>query len=210
MKKIISGITIITAMIVTACNNGGPENNHVGHDMTKMEAPKQQHSSASDEMEVKPLTVAFNQVDGKAAATIKEIVEHYLQTKNALANDNANEAAKEGKSIVTSMGKLDKSLLTVAQKEVFEQYSDQLETSAVKISETAGDIALQRQHFVDMSEGIYAMVKAFGGGRPVYHAHCPMAQDNKGAMWISETKEIRNPYFGEKMISCGTIKEVIQ
>ena len=40
----------------------------------------------------------------------------------------------------------------------------------------------------------------------LYHDHCPMAQDNKGAMWLSETKEIRNPYFGDKMMTCGSVE----
>jgi len=34
-----------------------------------------------------------------------------------------------------------------------------------------------------------------------------MAGDGKGAIWISETKEIKNPYYGKKMLSCGSMKE---
>ncbi|MNG29248.1 hypothetical protein D3C84_1146450 [compost metagenome] len=44
----------------------------------------------------------------------------------------------------------------------------------------------------------------------LYVHYCPMAFDNKGAVWISTTKEVRNPYFGEKMLKCGEVKETIK
>jgi hypothetical protein len=37
-----------------------------------------------------------------------------------------------------------------------------------------------------------------------------MARDNQGAMWISEVKEIKNPYFGAQMFTCGSVEEVIK
>ena len=43
----------------------------------------------------------------------------------------------------------------------------------------------------------------------LYRQYCPMAFDNKGAHWLSETEAIRNPYFGEKMLSCGQTKETL-
>lgn len=44
----------------------------------------------------------------------------------------------------------------------------------------------------------------------LYVEYCPMAFDNKGAVWVSSTKEVRNPYFGEKMLNCGEVKEIIK
>ena len=44
----------------------------------------------------------------------------------------------------------------------------------------------------------------------VYVQYCPMAFNDKGASWISSSKEIRNPYFGDKMMNCGEVKETIQ
>jgi hypothetical protein len=61
-----------------------------------------------------------------------------------------------------------------------------------------------------MSEVMYDLVKTFGAGQPLYHDHCPMYNDNKGGMWLSETKEIKNPYFGSEMPKCGTIEEIIR
>ena len=61
-----------------------------------------------------------------------------------------------------------------------------------------------------LSEDVYDLAKAFGAGQPLYHDHCPMYNENKGAMWLSEMKEVKNPYYGSKMITCGTVEEVIK
>jgi hypothetical protein len=44
----------------------------------------------------------------------------------------------------------------------------------------------------------------------VYKAYCPMANNNQGATWLSDSKEIRNPYFGDKMLKCGSLKEELK
>jgi hypothetical protein len=44
----------------------------------------------------------------------------------------------------------------------------------------------------------------------VYVAYCPMANNNEGANWLSNDKEIKNPYFGDKMLRCGSVMETIQ
>jgi len=61
-----------------------------------------------------------------------------------------------------------------------------------------------------MSEDVYALVKAFGGGQSLYHDYCPMYNDGKGALWLSETKAINNPYFGKEMPHCGNVEEMIK
>jgi len=36
-----------------------------------------------------------------------------------------------------------------------------------------------------------------------------MANNNKGAKWLSVEAEIRNPYYGDAMLSCGSVVEVL-
>jgi len=159
---------------------------------------------------VKDIAVVYTNVDANAAASIKTIVDHYLQIKNALANDNAGEAASGAKAIEEAMGKLDKSLLTAEQKTAYDTNEEEMKEHAAHIAKNGDNIKHQRSHFVQMSEVVYELVKNFGAGRPVYHDHCPMARDNQGAMWISEVKEIKNPYFGSEMFKCGRVEEVIK
>jgi acetyl-CoA acetyltransferase len=104
----------------------------------------------------------------------------------------------------------DKSLLAADQKKVYDAQEAGLKENAEHIANSTDKIEHQRKHFSSMSEGMYALVKAFGGGKTLYHDHCPMAKDGQGAMWLSETKEIKNPYFGDKMMECGSVEEEIQ
>lgn len=210
MKKIFFSVLAISAIAISACNNGGSKDEHDGHDMNNMSKDTTKHATATEDKDVKAVAVAYTNVDGKAAASIKEIVDHYLHIKNALANDDAGEAASGAKAMENAIDKLDKSLLTAEQKTAYDKNEEELKEHAEHIAKNGDKIKHQRSHFVMMSEVVYELVKNFGAGRPLYHDHCPMARDNQGAMWISEMKEIKNPYFGAEMLTCGTVEEVIK
>jgi hypothetical protein len=209
MKKTFFSLLAISAITFTACNNSGDKNEPAKHDMNSMK-DSAQHSVAADDKEVKTVAITYTSVDPKAAASIKEIVDHYLHIKNALANDNGSEAASGAKAMGEVMSKLDKSLLTADQKKVYDGIEEDLKEHAEHIGKNGDKIKHQREHFSSMSEDVYDLAKAFGGGRPLYHDHCPMYNENKGAMWISEMKEIKNPYLGSEMPTCGTVEEVIK
>jgi hypothetical protein len=160
---------------------------------------------------MKAVAVTYTNVDPKAAASLTEIVSHYLDIKNALANDNSDEAASGAKAMRKILNKLDKSFFTAEQKAVYDQDEEELKEHAEHIEKNSSDIKHQRSHFSMMSAVMYNLVKAFGGGRALYHDHCPMYNEDKGgAMWLSETIEVRNPYFGAEMLKCGTVEEVIK
>ena len=210
MKKIFFCVITIAVISFTACNNSGSKNEQEGHDMNTMNKDGTQQATATDEKEVKAIAVTYTNVDTKAAAVIKEIVDHYLHIKNALANDNGNEAANGAKAMGKVIRGLDKSLLTADQKKEYDIIEENLVEHAEHIGKNGDNIKHQREHFLMMSENVYDLAKAFGAGRALYHDHCPMYNENKGgAMWLSETKEVKNPYFGAEMPTCGTVEEVI-
>ncbi|MNY17937.1 hypothetical protein D3C86_1512860 [compost metagenome] len=75
----------------------------------------------------------------------------------------------------------------------------------------AADIEAQRALFSDLSNDFIARVKASGlNSGEVYVEYCPMALNDKGASWLSNQKDIKNPYFGESMLTCGEVKETIK
>ncbi len=76
---------------------------------------------------------------------------------------------------------------------------------------TAANAGAQRENLELLSEATFSLTKAFGANEEtLYYQHCPMANNNQGAYWLSSNKEIRNPYFGEKMLNCGSTEEVLQ
>ncbi len=46
-------------------------------------------------------------------------------------------------------------------------------------------------------------------GRDIYIQFCPMAMNNKGAIWLSTDYNILNPYYGETMLKCGVVRDTI-
>lgn len=202
MKKIFPGFLITLSVVVFSCN-----------DNASTKQKEEQTAAAHDTAEnagAKVVKASFTNVDAAVAAYIKKITDNYLQLKNALTNGKANEAGDAAKNMFEGLKGIDKSLLTAEQKSLYDQQETGLKENAEHISGSTGDIEHQREHFVSLSQGMYALAKAFGGGKTLYHDHCPMAQNGKGAMWLSETKEIKNPYFGDKMMECGSVEEEIQ
>ena len=127
-----------------------------------------------------------------------------------MVNNSGGDAAHGGKALADAISKVDKSLFSVDQKKVYDDIEDDLKENAEHIGESGADIHHQREHFSAMIEDVYELVKAFGAGRTLYHDHCPMANDDRGAMWLSEMREVKNLYFGGKMKGCVKVQEVIK
>jgi Cu(I)/Ag(I) efflux system membrane fusion protein len=73
------------------------------------------------------------------------------------------------------------------------------------------DLQVQREGFSPLSQQVIALSKQFGalGVDSVFVMHCPMAFDNRGAFWLQDNEDLKNPYFGEMMLQCGSVEEVI-
>ncbi len=148
--------------------------------------------------------------DGVKGTSANEVVTHYLHLKNALTADNSKEAATAGKAVVVAIDKIDAASLTADQKKVYDDVKDDMKEHGQHIGDNANKIEHQREHFEMLSNGLYDLVKAVGSEQTLYRDHCPMFNDNKGADWLSEVKEIKNPYLGKQMPDCGVIKEEIK
>ena len=207
MKKILFGISMLALFIVTACNNGDKSSKENDKSAMSMDTARKAVDDTSSMTEV---THSFSNIDPRLAVSLKAVVDHYLHIKNALVNNSGSDAASGGKEMANAISKVDKSLFSADQKKVYDDIEDDLKEHAEHIGENAKDIDHQREHFTMMSEDVYDLVKAFGGGQTLYHDHCPMANENKGAMWLSEMKEVKNPYFGGKKNECVKVEEVIK
>lgn len=205
MKKTILILTAITAIALTACNsNNSPKDNNMGMNHDTMPMPMQQNTQP--DKDVKMVAITFTSVDPAVASYIKSLVTDYLAVKNALVNSNETEAAAASGKMYEAMKSFDKSLLTAEQKKVYDDIESDLKEHAEHISKSKIDH--QREHFATMSKDMYDMVKAFGAGMTLYHDHCPMYSD--GSMWLSETKDIKNPFYGDKMMNCGSVEEMFK
>jgi hypothetical protein len=198
MKILILFFSIMTVAF-SACNSNKSNASQQGsHNMQNMS----QTDSASMEMSSMP--------DADNSVSIKEIISSYLVLKSALTEDNSAAAAKAGGVLHTAFKNFNKTSLTADQKKIFEEVEEDAIEHAEHIAENGGNIAHQREHFDILSKDIYDLVKNLGGGRVLYKISDQMYNKGKGAFWLSETKEIRNPYMGKAMLNSGTIQEEIK
>ena len=195
MKKVIEIIAFSTLIVLSfaACTNS----NNADKTQTTNTAVKTQIETPSS-------------TNATSTVSIGEIVKGYLSLKNALTADKTKEAATAGAALEATFKSFNKTALTAEQKKVFEDVEDDAREHAEHIGSNGGNIEHQREHFDTLSKDIYALVKAFGAGQPMYQDFCPMYNDKKGAIWLSETKDIKNPYYGKKMLSCGSMKEELK
>lgn len=138
---------------------------------------------------------------------VNDIIISYINLKNKLAKDDSKGAADNGKLLLASLNRFDIKTLTAKQKKDYLDIADDAKENAEHIGDNAGKLDHQREHFVLLSKDINDLIKIFGSHRQLYQDYCPMANDGKGAIWISEVKEIKNPYQGSKMLTCGSIKK---
>jgi Cu(I)/Ag(I) efflux system membrane fusion protein len=68
-----------------------------------------------------------------------------------------------------------------------------------------------RKPFQQVSSTMIDLEKTFSPyNKSLYVMHCPMANNNKGADWLSTTKEVRNPYYGKSMLTCGEVSKELK
>jgi len=138
---------------------------------------------------------------------ITAVAKAYFEVKNALVNDNAETAQKVVGKVTGALTKVDMGLLEGDAHRHWMALLKQLQEAAKMISETA-DIEKQREHFTMLSEAILETTESYGLEIDItYRQFCPMAFDDKGAYWLSESDEVLNPYFGDMMLRCGEVKQ---
>ncbi len=129
------------------------------------------------------------------AVDINKVIAAYLTLKDALVASNvavASEAATKLKECL--YGNTEK-----LAKDAFDK--------ATAIAES-NNLDNQRALFYPLSESVLEMaITSKSKEVKLYKQYCPMAFDNQGAYWLSDSKDILNPYFGDAMLRCGMVQE---
>ncbi|GMN11111.1 DUF3347 domain-containing protein [Croceitalea sp. MTPC9] len=134
------------------------------------------------------------------------ILSDYFSLKDVLVADDSKKAAEAGSKLAASLKAFDKSNYTAGeQKELTDIIEDATE-HAEHIAKS--EIGHQREHFKTLSKDITDMVAITGTKNTLYEQFCPMY--DKGSSWLSTKEEVRNPYYGSKMLKCGKVQKTIQ
>lgn len=172
--------------------------NHGGN--TKMDATQKETS-----MKMKDERL---EIDEKAKKALTPLFKNYFELKDALTEDDLTTAISKVKSLQQSIEQVDMKLFQGDAHQVWMDYSMEFRKNLEQANKAEG-IDQIRESFIHVSKAIVDMNRSFQPLKySTYVQHCPMANNNQGADWLSKEKEIRNPYFGSSMLSCGELKSI--
>lgn len=179
-----------------------------GHDHGKMSSgEKESMEEASQNPEDQEIPDYESPQQFKKQLT--EFFDQYIEMKDAMVASKAELAASEAKEALKALGNIDMALLKGDAHMFWMENLDKMDSALTTISES-DDLESQRAAFVDFNPVLYSKVKAFGlDEKTVYFQFCPMANNDKGAYWLSTEENIRNPYYGDMMMECGEVRETL-
>lgn len=143
------------------------------------------------------------------AFPLKLIFNHYFSIKDALVRSNVKEASAIANEFILAIGMVNMEHLNITAHDIWMKVKDDLNENTKGISRSL-KIEQQRTYFISLSKNIYDLIKVSKQETPTFFQHCPMANDGKGADWLSKENVIRNPYFGSQMLTCGKTIETIK
>lgn len=143
------------------------------------------------------------------ASQLTTIFDNYFSIKDALISSDAGTAATNAKSMAIAIKAVDMGKLSTEEHNAWMKVAKDLGGSAEAISK-AKDVSKQREAFNLLSKNMYELAKVSKQAVPVYYQHCPMFNKGKGANWLSKESAIKNPYYGSKMLTCGSVAETIK
>jgi len=188
---------VLVTLTATSCKNDKKEQGNVEEKNTEM---NHDNSDGHHDGNKKEMVMAENQNENS-----ETILKDYFNLKDALVSDD-NEKAKElGETLTKSLSNFDVSEYTDAQKIELKDIIKDAKEHAEHISESP--MEHQREHFKILSKDVIDMVAITGTANKLYEQYCPMYDD--GSAWLSMNEEIRNPYYGDKMLKCGKVQREI-
>lgn len=186
MKNVTKwALPVVIVIVLSACGGKNEESNTGSHQDSTAHA----HHEGMDMGGQQTNKVVLK--DDKLNA----VYQHYIHLTTALINSDAAEAKTASSAIEAGMGQVSQGGATAK--------------IASQITEAKG-IEAQRVLYSTLSDEFIPLVKKSGlSSGELYVDFCPMANKDKGGYWLSAQKEIKNPYMGDKMISCGEVKETV-
>jgi len=164
---------------------------------------------AEEIKKAEPLAQSKNSSDFNDKFT--NLLNRYYSLKDAFTISNDTMAATHAKALVASADSLnlkevkaDSSIIEMAN-----QYVGSISAEAKALA-AEPDLEAKRKSFQMISDNMYDLVRTVRFDKEtVYHQFCPMAFNDAGAYWLSRSADIKNPYFGKKMLTCGEVKDSI-
>ena len=164
-----------------------------------------QNSTSSAKTVDKSISISKN-----AKEELRPLYLSYLAMKDALTKDDLDAAQRYGSDMLKNLEKIDMNLFKDEAHDFWMSQSNAIKKGMEHV-EHFKNIEEVRNAFLNVSNTMIILSNAFKPfDKMLYVQHCPMADNNKGGNWLSLSKEIMNPYFGSKMLQCGSTESIIE
>lgn len=185
---------------MTGHNHGGTQTNEGGEQM--------QEGGMETEVQHQEVNISTEKFESSAVfkEQIKDVFLTYLPLKDALIETDAKAAKKQAKPLLDAIGMVD---MTEVKGEAHIEWMKDLavlQYSAEYITKET-DVEKIRSALSPLSDQLYQTILKFEVETGGFRQYCPMAFNNTGAFWLSNSDSVLNPYFGDVMLTCGNIEE---
>jgi len=176
-----------------------------GDDAKSQSSPKNDQSGNKTTIVPEKMKVSMDFV-----MQLNTVYDQYIILKNAFVQSDPVKVKQAAKEVQQSLAKVDMKLLNGDAHRQWMNFSNIMDKQIMLIASSAV-IEDQRTAFITFNNQFYKAVKNFGlMEKTVYYQYCPMANNSKGAYWLSEKQNILNPYYGDAMLTCGETKETLK
>ncbi len=138
----------------------------------------------------------------KREAQKKEITKNYLALKNNLLASDSLSVVKDALALQNSLQNFKFKKLSLEKMNEATTIRREIIALTVQVAATK-NINKQRGIFKDLSAKFWDLAPKFKAEDATLHLQiCPMTS----ATWVSDSKEIKNPYYPKNMLTCGEVK----
>ncbi|CAL2103077.1 putative Co/Zn/Cd efflux system membrane fusion protein [Tenacibaculum sp. 190130A14a] len=206
MKEVVLGNRVGDNYMVANGLKSGEE--VVTHGTFTIDASAQLAGKKSMMNHTKTINETF-EVSNNFKSQLQSVYDEYISLKDALIQSDTTTAKLAADKLHKSLAKVDMKLL--GDPKAHEQWMLLSKTLRTKsgIMAQSDDIKIQRKEFKPLSNHLIMAVESFGITETTYKQYCPMADSDEGGFWLSKENKVLNPYFGDAMLKCGTVKETI-
>lgn len=157
---------------------------------------------------IKGHTTEYSQIQSNGetinTSELQKIFDEYFALKDALAQSNAKSVSEKAAALSRQINAVDMNKLSTKEHNIWMGAKRELLKASEEIAGSKS-IEKQRKSFAFLSKKMYELMKVSKYADTVYYQHCPMKKEN----WLSKEKQIKNPYYGSKMMSCGSTVDTL-
>lgn len=145
------------------------------------------------------------EISEEAKSELNSLYVQYFELKDALTKDDFQSAKANSKDLKIAFEEISIKAFQDDAHEKWMDYHGKLKKVLEHIHHH-DNIEDLRDNFIALSDWMIQLTETFRpNSETLYLQHCPMANNDKGADWLSKEEVIVNPYFGESMLSCGEV-----